>query len=141
MESRAQVCPTCGSADLEFVEPVWESSDKDHNSNVAPPVPRDAATNLGRFYRWGIFWLVITAVATLILRNHGAARVEQVFNVTVLGVMAGIYQVFRLLTGRPKPTADQEAALAEWHVAHAQWEQTRVCLRCGTLLPPPNVGA
>jgi len=119
---------------------VWESGPKDRDSDVAPPVPRAAATNLGRFYAWGLFWLVVTVVATLALRNHGAARVEQVFNVTLLGVMAGIYQIIRLLTGRPKPTADQEAALAEWHVAYAVWERTRLCLQCGTTFVPPNVG-
>jgi hypothetical protein len=137
MESRAPECPSCGSAHTEFVETVWETGDKDRSSPIAPPVPRDAATNLPRFYGWGIFWLVVTVVVTLILRNHGAARVESVFNVTVLGVMAGIYQVVRLLTVSPRPTGDQEAALAEWNAAHAEWERTRVCLTCGkTFLRP-----
>jgi hypothetical protein len=120
---------------------VWESGPKDRDSNVAPPVPRAAATNLGRFYGWGIFWLVVTVVVTLLLRNHAAARVESVLEVTILAVMAGIYQIIRLLTGVPKPTADQEAALAEWHVAHAEWERTRLCLQCGTTFVPPNVGS
>jgi hypothetical protein len=55
--------------------------------------------------------------------------------------MAGIYQIVRLFTGVPKPTADQVAALAEWHVAHEEWERTRLCLQCGTTFVPPNVGA
>lgn len=140
MEPRTPVCPACGSGDTDFVETVWETGEKNRDSNVAPPVPRAAATNLSRFYGWGIFWLIITVVVTLFLRNHAAARVESVFEVTVLAVLLGAYQVIRLLTGRPKPTADQDAALAEWHVAYAEWERTRVCLACGTLLAPPTVG-
>jgi len=138
MESRAPECISCGSTNTEFAETVWESGPKDPESNLAPPVPRHAVTNLGRFYRWGIFWLVITLVVTLILRNHAPARVESVLEVTILGVLLGIYQVIRLLTGRPKPTEDQEAALAEWHAAHAEWEQLRVCQDCGTTFAPPN---
>ena len=41
---------------------------------------------------------------------------------------------------KTKPTADQDAALAEWHVAYAVWERTRLCLQCGTTFVPPNVG-
>jgi len=140
MAPHQPVCPACGSGATDFAETVWESGPKDRDSSVAPPVPRSAATNLGRFYGFGILWLMITVVATLFLRNHAAARVESVFEVTLLAVLLGAYQIIRLLTGRPKPTADQEAALAEWHVAHAEWERTRVCRQCGTLLPPPNVG-
>jgi hypothetical protein len=121
-----------------LVETVWESEPKHPDSNVAPPAPRAAATNLGRFYAWGVFWLVVTVAVTLFLRNHAAARVESVFEVTLLGVMAGIYQIIRLLTGRPKPTDDQEAALAEWHVAYAEWERTRLCLQCGATFVPPG---
>ncbi len=141
MQSSEPACPACGSVHSELAESVWESGPKDRDSNVAPPVPRAAATNLGRFYGWGVFWLVVTVVVTLFLRNHAAARVESVFEVTLLAVCAGIYQIVRLLTGIPKPTADQDAALAEWHVAHAEWERTRLCLQCGTTFVPPNVGS
>ena len=139
MESRTPACPSCGSGKVEFAETVWELSDKDRSSNVAPPVPRRAVTNFPRFYGWGIFWLVVTVVVTLFLRNHAAARVESVFEVTVLAILAGFYQLHRLVTRAPKPTADQEAAMAEWHVAHARWEQTRVCLSCGKTFPPPDL--
>lgn len=139
MKSRAPACPSCGRTNVEFAETVWELGDKDRTSNAAPPVPRTATTNLGRFYAWGIFWLTVSVAATLVLRNHAAARVESVFEVTLLAVLLGIYQVIRLLTGRPKPTADQETALAEWHVAYAEWERTRICLDCGTTFIPSDV--
>jgi len=136
MQSRAPECPSCGSRDTEFAETVWESGPKDRPSDVAPPVPRNAATNFGRFYGWGIFWLIVTVVVTLFLRHHAAARVESVFEVTVLAFMAGILQIYRLLAGHPQPTPDQEAALAEWQLAHAEWERKRVCLQCRTVFEP-----
>lgn len=138
MESRAPECPSCGSDRAELVETVWESGPKDPESSLAPPVPRKAATNLGRFYRWGIFWLMVTLVVTLILRNHAAHRVESVLEVTLLGICLGIYQVIRLFTSRPRPTEDQEAALTEWHAAHAEWERMRVCQDCGTTFTPSD---
>jgi len=127
--------------DVQFAETVWETGSKDRSSPAAPPVPRAAATALGRFYAFGCVWLLITIFVTLFLRNHAAARVESVFNVTVLGVMAGIYQIVRLVRGNPQPTDDQIAALAEWHIAYAEWERTRICLQCKTTFLPPNVGS
>ena len=127
--------------DVQFTETVWESGTKDRSSPAAPPVPRAAATTLGRFYAFGCVWLLITVFVTLFLRNYGAARVESVFNVTVLGVMAGIYQIVRLVRGSPQQTDDQVAALAEWQIAYAEWERTRLCLQCGTTFVPPNVGS
>ena len=136
MRPRAPECPSCGSGDTEFAETVWETGPKDRDSNVAPPVPRDATTNFGRFYAWGVVWLIITVLITLFLRHHAAYRVESVLEVTILGVMAGIYQIHRLLTGHPRPTEDQEAAMAEWHLAHAEWERLRVCRNCGKTFTP-----
>jgi hypothetical protein len=141
MEYRAPECPACGSVNVQFTETAWETGPKDRTSPAAPPVPRAAATTLGRFYAFGGVWLLITIFVTLFLRNFGAARVESVFNVTVLGVMAGIYQIVRLVRGSPKPTDDQIAALAEWQVAYAEWERTRICLDCGTTFVSPSVGS
>jgi hypothetical protein len=138
MESHMSTCPACGSGDTEFAETVWESGEKDRSRNVAPPVPGPAKTNLARFYGFGILWLAVTVVVTLFLRHHASYRVESVLEVTILAVFAGVFQVHRLVTRRPEPTADQEAALAEWFVAYAEWERTKICRQCGKLFTPPE---
>lgn len=138
MDSRSHACPTCGSDDAESVEAMWDAGPKNRDSPIAPPVPRDAETNLGRFYGWGVFWLTVTVVVIFVLRNVTSARVESVLEVTLLVGFLGVLQIVRLLTRRPQPTEDQEAAMAEWHAAHAEWERKRVCRSCGTVFAPPS---
>ena len=133
MESVAAACPACRSSETQRAEVVWESGQVE---SAAPPVPRRAATNTGRFYGFGFLGLVAWTLAAIYVCTFVAARAESVVLVAVVAVVGGLMQVVRLFTGSPKPTADQISALEEWKTAHREWQRTCLCLRCGMSFVP-----
>jgi hypothetical protein len=135
MEASGIACPMCGSPDTQPVEEVWESRHADPvmsdlAQRFAPPTPRAAATNTGRFYAFGCLGLMLWTLGSVYALSLVGGRASSVFFLACVAVAGAVIQVSRLFTGSPKPTTDQVAALDDWKIAHAEWQRQRVCLDC-----------
>lgn len=141
MESSGSACPRCGSAATQPVESVWESRHDDPDSaelaqRAAPPVPRSAATNAGRFYLFGLLGLIGWVLAMDYVSSLVAARAAAVFFVSCVAAAGLVLLIIRIFTGTPRPNADQVAALDEWKSAHREWQRQRICVQCGEIFLP-----
>lgn len=141
MEASGTACPACGDTATKPVEVVWEARHfdtpgRDLLQRVAPPTPRNAASNELRFYALGYTGVVGLILATIYACSLVAARAAAVFYIATLGGVVALTLLLWLFVASPQPTGDQIAALDEWKRAHAEWQQKRVCLRCAaTFLP------
>ena len=107
--------------------------------SVAPPAQRAATTDSARFYQRGCLGLVGWIVGGAVLCTVLAAFPILVFLVVGIAVLGGLIQMFRLLIGNQKQTADQLLAHDEWKISFAEWQSTWLCLRCGkTFIPEGN---
>jgi hypothetical protein len=141
MEASGTACPACRDTATKPVEVVWEARHfdtpgRDLLQRVAPPTPRNAASNDLRFYALGFTGVVGLILATIYACSLVAARAAAVFYIATLGGVVALTLLLWLFVASPQPTGDQIAALDEWKRAHAEWQQKRVCLRCAaTFLP------
>ena len=133
MERVEPACPRCGNDDTQLAELVWAHRKLDA---AAPPVPRRAETNAGRFYAFHgialIVWVLIGVYVGTLIKSRSEAVIET-------ALVAGIALFLHLswLFGHgPRPTPDQIEAWDEWYLAHAEWQRTWLCLRCEATFVP-----
>ena len=143
METSGGACPACGDLTTKPVEVVWDARNFDTPGRellqrVAPPTPRTAASNALRFYVLGFTGVVGLILATIYACSLVAARAAGVFYIGTLGGVVTLALLLWLFTATPQPTGDQIAALDEWKLAHAEWRQQRICLRCLETFVPTN---
>jgi len=107
--------------------------------SVAPPAQRAAAADSVKFYERGCLGLVGWIVGGAVLCTVLAAFPILILLVVAIAVLGGVIQMFRLLIGNQKQTADQRSAHDEWKIAFAEWQRTWLCLRCGeSFIPEGN---
>ena len=129
MERAKPACPSCASVDTLPAEFAWASRKLDA---AAPPTPRRAVTNAGRFYALNgmglIAWAVMGAYVGTLIKSRSEAVIE-----TALVAGIGLFLHLSWLLGHgPRPTPDQIEAWDEWQVEQVRWQQTWVCLTCET---------
>lgn len=129
MESLEPACPACGNADTQLCEIAWDTQ---RLEQAAPPVPRKAETNAGRFYAFNAIGLIGWVLMGLYVGTLIDQRPEAVVSTALVAGTGLFLHITWLLGHGPKPTADQVAALEDWHAAHAEWERTWFCAACGT---------
>lgn len=133
MERIEPPCPACASPDTQLAEIAWASRRLDA---AAPPVPRAAETNAGRFYAFHGIALMVWALIGIYVGTLIKFRREAVVETALLAAIALFLHISWLLGHGPKPTPDQVEAWDEWQLANAEWERTWICLTCKhTFLP------
>jgi len=133
MERVEPACPHCGSGDTQLAEIAWAHRRLDA---AAPPVPRRAVTNAGRFYAFNAIALICWALVGVYVGTLIKSRSEAVIETALVAGIGLFLHLTWLLGHGPRPTPDQIEAWDEWYLAHAEWQRTWVCLKCETTFVP-----
>ena len=133
MERIEPACPHCGSGDTQLAEIAWAHR---RLEAAAPPVPRRADTNAGRFYAFHGIALICWALIGLYVGTLIKSRSEAVIETALVAGIALFLHLTWLLGHGPRPTADQIEAWDEWQLDHAQWQHKWICLHCREMFIP-----
>ena len=133
MERVEPACPACASTDTQLAEIAWAARKL---PAAAPPVPRRADTNAGRFYAFHGVALVAWAVIGIYVGTLIKSRSEAVIETALVAGIVLFLHLSWLLGHGPRPTPDQVAAWDEWYLAQAEWQRKWICLRCREMFLP-----
>ena len=137
MERVEPACPHCGSVDTQLAEIAWASRKL---PAAAPPVPRRAETNAGRFYAFHSIGLTMWALIGVYVGTLIKSRSEAVIETALVAGIALFLHLSWLLGHSPRPTPDQIEAWDEWYLAQAEWQRSWLCLTCGKTFMPADDG-